>query len=413
MIGCKPYCLKSAEGTSDEYYQVIAAFADRWLASVRGTLAQPVKHFQAFLAWRASAPGELNHLPVQNPPPAVRNFSELAFEMLVLGVLLREHGEQALRFPLAPAWMMARLVETQDRLPLPAIEKPVKAMRGLMQGLASGEAVADSATPVDELPFDDGAAGIARRLVSWLEAEGMHAQAERLAQWSEYLAGLDAQRAEAILARCLLLAEDFAADSPLVLGAYTRHVQQFVTCVQGGVRWRYDAGLIARTPLEYHLGMLGTEILNRAYRARFQAAPRKVVVVPDCLCAQSRRIETADGKPCQAARTDLGGRCTGCTPGCKVNGLARLGEKHGFEVYILPDDMRGVGLSSCSRLQGVGVVGISCALTNWDAGWQVTSSGVPAQGVLLDYAGCKSHWSDQGEPTDVNVRKLLEMLATG
>ncbi|RPJ49316.1 MAG: DUF116 domain-containing protein [Chloroflexi bacterium] len=405
MTGCRPYCLKSREGSSDEYYRVIAGFAGRWLDSVRGPLTKPVAHFQTYLSWQASQPGTDKSAIYQ------RSFAEVAFELLALGVLLREHGGQALQFPQATAWVLTRLVETQDRLPLPVVEKPVKAARGLVQGLAGDAQRPDRFRgPVDELPFNAGAARVVLRLVRWLEAKGMPAQASRLEQWSEYLAGLDAQQAEAILARCLLLAEDFAADSQVVLGGYTQEVSQFITCAQSDARWRYDSGLVTRTQVEYHLGMLGTEILSRAYRARFQAAPRKLVVVPDCLCARSVRVTSAAGESCQAERTGLGGRCLGCTPACRVNGLAHLGEKHGFEVYILPDDMRGIGLSSCSQLQGVGVVGVSCALTNWDAGWQVTAGGIPAQGVLLDYAGCNSHWSEQGDTTDVNARKLLEVL---
>ncbi len=393
MIACKPYSLQSERGSSDEYYRVIAGFTDRWLSSAHDSLARPVSGFLAFLN-------------------KDRSFAEAAFEMLVLGVLLREHGVQALQLPAAPAWLLARLIEAQERLPLPAIEKPIKTMRGLVQGFAASDPFdeANADMLVDELPFGQGAAGVVARLVDWLDAEGMTAQSERLAQWRDFFAQLSCQYAEVLLARCLLLAEDFAAESEVVLGPYTAEVSRFVTCVQPGARWRYDAGLITRTRVEYHLGMLGTEILSRAYRARFQAMPRKVVVVPDCLCAHSRRAVSTDGESCQAARTSLGGRCQGCAPGCKVHGLTRLGEKRGFEVYILPDEMRGIGLSSCSRLEGVGVVGVSCALTNWDAGWQVAAGGVPAQGVLLDYAGCKSHWSDQGITTDVNVRKLLEMV---
>ena len=94
-----------------------------------------------------------------------------------------------------------------------------------------------------------------------------------------------------------------------------------------------------------------------------------------------------------------------------MNILTRLGEQRGFEVSILPDEMRGMGLTACSKLDGVGVVGVSCALTNWDAGWQVTGSGVPAQGVLLDYPGCKSHWSEQGTPTDLNLSRVVETIS--
>ncbi len=388
MVEYRPYCLKSTDGNSDEYYRVIAGYADRWLEGAKCCLERPVNGFLAYL-------GE------------ERSFAEAAFEMLSLGVLLREHGAEALEFPLAPAWMLARLVEAQDCLPLPSIEQPVKAVRGFIHGLASNGDTPDAA--VDEMPFGEGAAAVVERLVSWLRAHGMTAQAERLEQWGGFIASLDKQLAEAMLACCLLLADDFASESAAVLGQYTGRVSDFISSVQGSARWRYDSGLITRTQVEYHLGMLGTEILSRAFRERFLAMPRKIVVVPDCLSARSPRVAPEGGPECQAERTSLGGRCTGCTPGCRVNGLTRLGEKHGFEVSILPDDMRGVGLDACSKLKGVGVVGVACALTNWDAGWQVTGSGVPAQGVLLDYPGCKNHWSEEGEPTEVNVKRVLEI----
>lgn len=386
---CRPYSLKTPGGSSDEYYRVIAAFADRWLEGAGACLARPVSGFLAYLGQE-------------------RSFAEAAFEMLALGVLLREHGAQALQFPLAPAWVLARLVEVQDCLPLPSIEQPVKAVRAFVRGLAAGDTVPDEA--VDALPFGEGAAAVVERLVGWLRAQGDTAQADRLAQWAGFLSALEAQKAEAILACCLLLADDFAVESAAALGQYTAQVGQFLDEVQGSARWRYDTGLITRTRVEYHLGMLGTEILSRSFRERFLAMPRKIVVVPDCLCARSPRVSPEGGPECQAERTSLGGRCTGCTPGCRANGLTRLGEQRGFEVTILPDDMRGVGLAACSALEGVGVVGVACALTNWDAGWQVTGNGVPAQGVLLDYPGCKNHWSEEGTPTEVNVRRVLETV---
>ena len=33
-----------------------------------------------------------------------------------------------------------------------------------------------------------------------------------------------------------------------------------------------------------------------------------------------------------------------------------------------------------------------------------------AQGVLLEYPGCKSHWSERGEPTEVNVARVVETI---
>ena len=60
--------------------------------------------------------------------------------------------------------------------------------------------------------------------------------------------------------------------------------------------------------------MLGTEILSRAYRQRFLAMPRKIVVVPDCLCARSRRVAPEGSPDCQAERTALGGHSPAAPP---------------------------------------------------------------------------------------------------
>jgi len=392
----RPYTLKLDGRSSDGYYQTIAAFTDTWLEQNLPALARPAGDFAVAMR---SLPGEWQP----------RTAAELCFEMLVLGVLLREHGEQALQMSPVPAWLLTRLVEAQDHLPLPAVEKPVKAVRGILYGLARVEE--PSGASPDTLPFPGGAALLVGRLVDWLHAQGLTAQGERMREWRDYFSLLDEQAAQAVLARCLLLAEDFEAESESALGIYTAQAEAFAQHPETCGRWRYDASLVQRARVEYHLGMLGTEILTRAYREQFRAMPRKIVIMPDCLCARSRRVsEVEDGTACKAERTELGLKCQDCTPGCKARAITRLGEQRGFEAYILPDDYRGVGLSSCRRLQGVGVIGVSCALTNWDAGWQVNGTGVPAQGVLLDYAGCRSHWDEEGFATDVNLKKLLEIV---
>jgi uncharacterized protein len=394
MIPRKPYSLRARHVSSDEYYRDIAALADDWLNETQPTAARAAESFKAFLRGRGLE----------------RSCEEIRFEMLALGVLLREHGAQALNLPSLPAWLLSRLVETQDRLPLPAVEKPVKAMRGLIHGLAA-PLLGSNTTPVDEIQAPElTASGITARLIDWLSANGVSAQAGRMSGWRDYLAQIEEQLAQAVLARCLIMADDFAVRGAAALGKYTQNVEEFTACEQARSRWRYDSGLVTRAPVEYHLGMLGTEILTCAYRQRFLAMERKIVIVPDCLCARSPRALNRSGEKCQADLTSLGLKCQGCTPGCRVLMITKLGEKRGFEAYILPDDMRGIGLASCGKLRGVGVVGVSCALTNWDAGWMVNDAGVPAQGVLLDYAGCKSHWHPQGVSTDLNLKKLLNTI---
>ena len=88
-----------------------------------------------------------------------------------------------------------------------------------------------------------------------------------------------------------------------------------------------------------------------------------------------------------------------------------MGKKHGFDVFMVPDDMKV--FNSEGRGGTIGVVGISCALTNWNGGWETGSLGIPAQGLLLDYVGCKFHWDRNGFPTDTNLKKLLAVLGIG
>jgi hypothetical protein len=131
----------------------------------------------------------------------------------------------------------------------------------------------------------------------------------------------------------------------------------------------------------------------------------KIVILPPCM--KAKRDEA-----CQATPSPYGERCANCTPGCRVNQLTRLSEKHGFQVFIMPDELKtfsGGGRDASGR-HSIGLVGVSCPLTNAAGGWEMQRLGVPAQGLLLDYCGCSYHWHKDGIPTDINFGQLLRLL---
>lgn len=286
-----------------------------------------------------------------------------------------------------PRWakdVLNRLIDVQIRHPW--TERAIKRARGILHEIARHFGSAD-ADDVSLLP-----------LVEWLFANGESSQAKRLCEWSEYLATLDPAEARRMLLLALDLAVEFGIMSAVTLDRFTDRVDEFVARQDDESRWRYDRELRRRTRLEYHLGMLGTEVLSRAYRARFSATGRRIVILPSCMRAR--------GEECKAEETTLGSKCQSCTLGCRVGEITRMGEKLGFATFILPDQRRGYGTRVCAQLKDVGVVGVACALTAWDVGWDLSSAGVPCQGVLLDHAGCRNHWHNDGIVTDVNLARL-------
>jgi hypothetical protein len=245
-------------------------------------------------------------------------------------------------------------------------------------------------------------------LIETLEPLGEYQQEiARLRAWHEYLCTLPTSLLSQTLAGIVACAADFEERAERALGCYTHKVEAFLAHEWSRSEAREDSALRGRKRVEYHLNMVGTEWLNGAFRPAFQATSRKVVLAPPCM--RARRDDE-----CQASRTAEGYLlCQACAPGCRVNQLTKLGQKHGFEVYLIPDELRMLAAQSVSEGgagSAVGVVGISCVLTNTPGGWEAQSLGLPAQGLLLDYCGCSYHWDDKGFPTDTNFNKLLEIL---
>lgn len=384
-----PYSLQATDRTSDRYYEDIAAFADRWSAYTREIVADLVSDFQAFC---------------KSEGLADRSFEAHALELLALGVLLREHGRQATNLPDWAGWLLGRLVSLQHKWP--GAKPALKVVRGLITGLVNDsvdQQTAATKTRSDRLPPEPGTVAV---LIRWLRAHDQLAQAERFEAWQDYLTTIDPELSRQAIRQSLALADTFAVESEQTLGRYTAGVVGYRTGVSGCSRFRYDAELLTRTRLEYHLGLLGMEILNRIYRDRFEATDQKLVIVPPCLRTPS------PGEVCQAEQSSLGAICRGCHSACRVHQLTRLGQQQGFLVCCIPDDeLEKVCVASgTAGSNSIGVLGLSCALTNWSAGWEAERLGLAAQGHLLDFPGCRQHWHPRGLPTDTNLKQLRTMV---
>jgi hypothetical protein len=373
------YSLRLEHPNSDGYYRSIAAFTDRWTSYAVDAVKEAISGFHTYR---------------QTCGASIRSEAEYALELLALGVLLDQSDNSSSKYPRWTIHFMAFLTESQKRWP--KLEPAIKKLRGLLQGifLRSEKNTEEKQTTQN--------CDIAS-LMRWLQAQGENGMLHRLAQWQDYLLTLDTEKRRVILASCLVLVGCFSEESDHALGDFSAGIESFLTKTAPRHRWDYDSAFVSRTRLEYHLGMLATETLNRAYRQRFMETRRKVVIVPPCMREQP-------DQDCKAVETPLGSRCQACKPTCRVHHVTKLGEKLGFEVFIIPDELRGIGAEAKRGADNIGLVGVSCALTNWSGGWDAEELGIPAQGLLLDYVGCRYHWDEIGISTDTNLAKLREIM---
>jgi hypothetical protein len=378
------YSLRDGQARSDQYYRDVVAFTDNVLAEAKERVQLLVEAFQFYLEKTGC------EIP--------RTFSEYAFELLTLGVLWRVYAGDALGLAQAPQRALTSLVHMRQRGG--CLKPSADFLRGVLGSLfLSPDGRRLTEIPAPTLAHLD-------RLLDWLAVSDVFAQElKRLRAWRDFLADQPLEEATENLATAISFAAWFEVRSESVLGRYTPHVKQFLAETHPGYRWREDAIFCGRRRVEYHLNMVGTEILNRAFRESFLSATRKVVILPPCMRARP------DGE-CQASPTPFGDLCARCTPGCRVRQLTELGRERGFEILIMPHELSVFSSGAVEPVTGnaVGIVGVSCVLTNPSGGWETKDLGIPAQGVLLDYCGCSWHWHKQGIPTDINDGQLLRVL---
>lgn len=366
------YSLRAGAQNSDQYYRDVAAFTEDVLT-------------------------ECEHLigPIVDACPTALSREERMLELLSLGILWHIYSDDAAELGALPAAVLARLAEwrQQSKTLKPAIDWA----RGILATLFL--------EPEDDPMLGYFTVEYLDKLLDWLTATGEFRQeVSHLHPWRDWFATLPPARTTDHLVTAVALAIWFKDRSEAALGRYTAGVGRFLAEEHPCHRWREDVIFTGRKPVEYHLNMVGAEIMNRSFRADFERRPRKLVLVPACMRALPE-------EECKAEPSAMGLRCAACEPKCRVHQLTKLGEKHGFGVRILPHESDfAAGNGAGPGLDDVSIVGVACVTNLVAGGWKAQSMGLPAQCVLLDYAGCSGHWDEEGIPTEINIRQLKRIL---
>lgn len=380
------YDLRLGGENSDDFYEQTAGFSDRLLAEIErragSFLNDYIPYVQDFLR------------------EAPRSRGDYALDLLTLGLALGRYADAAER---SPGWAMAIAREFHWLRRESSWAKPVADLARAAVWrlfLEPGPETKPATRPftLKQLPH----------VIDWLQATGEFEQElRRLNNCRNFLATLDGAEASRWMEVAVEAFDWFEGEAAEALGAYTSGVAKFLATEREGCGVREDRLLREKRAVEYHLGMVAAEIMNRGLREEFDQKPRKVVLVPACM----RGRNAAD---CQARVEGTDITCVGCDPNCAVNRITLRMRELGATVYLVPHT---TGFSRwLNRWQSepeVGVAAVACLLNILPGGYAMRSRRIAAQCVPLDYPGCQKHWSSEGIPTGVNEDRLVRIVAGG
>jgi len=378
-----PYDLRLPGGRSDQYYADAERFANLFLdeAELRASslLDGYGRHVQEVLR--------------ETP----RSRGEYAVELLMLGLLLERYGGAA---ESSPGWAVELTRELLWLRHRSAAIKPLADFcRAVLSSLflfpGTGRLPSSSFAAVDRLP----------RLIEWLSASGEFTQeAMRINNWRSYLATLPPDDAARWLTESVTLYGWFSCEAEAALGTYTSGISAFLADDAPRRRFREDRLLCSRSAVEYHLGMVAAEIMNRGLLPAFENTSERIVLVPACM--------RSEPDCCKAKLVGLDLTCTGCRADCNVNRITHRMRSLGATVYLVP---HSTGFSQwLARWQGrpeVGVTAVACLANIVSGGLEMRARGIASQCVLLDFPGCQRHWNREGIPTELNEDRLVQIVA--
>ena len=371
------YFLCESNESSTEFYKKNLNFSKKVLNKLEGNFSNDINDYMNYIN--------------KNNMEQLRSKSEYLLEILMIGVFWKEHVNKAISLSKIPRNILIKLSTLREK---ESIKKIVDINRGLLEYLFLNRRSNDKV----KISLEN-----YKKLVNYLKACGDYKEeAKRLEVWISYFFSLNKNKVEKILTSYLEFAKYFEDISQEVLGIYTKNVNLFLKNIDKKYKYREDFLFCSRKEVEYHLNMVGAQIMNEAYRKEFLKTKEKRLLLPSCM-----RIK--DEKNCKAIKTEEGYICNSCSKNCNVNKYDKLGKKYNFQVYIIPHES-SISVKIKIKDGHIGIIGVACVLNLISGGLKAKNLGFVPQCVFLDYCGCKDHWHDKGIITDINMSYLLYSL---
>lgn len=378
------YNLNCENRIHSDYYPVVRAFTEEVMQKAQKDVYPLLNRYKQYIK--------------SNELEPVRSDEEYLYDLLSLGVYWQCYANHAVTTSMLSTTILEKLYTFRRRFP--KIKPLIDPVRGWLATLflTSRPKPAYDTPPVN---FKN-----VQRLVRWLSASG-----EFREEVTRYRLLMDffVYKTESELVQDFYRIYDLASWFELAglneLGKYTCGVDEFKLFQHASYRWKENYLFTGRSRVEYHLSMVGAELMNRAFRNKFEHTSQKALLVPACMRGKS-------AEACRAKKQGLDLLCSGCDQSCRVNYYRKMGQQKGYSVHIIPHSSDFSNwLKTFASGKNIGVIGVACPLNLITGGLELKKLEIPSQCVLLDYCGCKNHWDKQGIPTDFNETEFVNFIS--
>ena len=375
------YYLGDEKNSAEEYYNIIKKFSKEIIGIIKDVSGEYIEN-------RMEYESKAN-------PNELKKREEYYLEVLILGVLWKEYIKNATKSRLFSKAILTRTIKLRGQ------RKRIKKIKIKVKGFFStiisknnkrmGEEVSRSLKNLN-------------KLILWLKATGEFIyEAKFLQEWRDYLKTKNKEEIYGFLTMSINLANEFEEKSKTTLGVYTKEVGRFLREVYPTHTWKEDVIYCGKSEIQYHLNMVGAEILNKIYREDFLKTDEKRILLPGCMRSNTE-------EECRGIKTDDGYVCINCKSGCAVSKLSLMGKKYGVKVFVIPHESL-IYENTHIEDRSIGIIGVACVLNLISGGMKAKNIGFIPQCVILNYCGCKNHWDEEGIITDLDMNKLFEVLA--
>lgn len=241
-----------------------------------------------------------------------------------------------------------------------------------------------------------------RNLICWMDECGdFEEEVHTLKRWISFLEDKEEKYYTNLIKDAINLAEDMENICKEYLEVYLKPLEEFLKTAPQRYKNREDLIYCIKGKRQYYFNMVGAQIMNEIYHKEFMESKKKMIFAPACM----RQLE----KECRADAGEFGYECRKCNSSCNINFMNKILGNNNIEVCIIPHETI-INKLCIEEENRVGIIGIACISNLMSGGWKALRLGFIPQCVLLDYCGCRKHWSDKGIMTSINWDNLYKII---